>query len=339
MEKKHKVAVLLNKAMAKSILSDEDIAFLQGFADTNPLDELPEEMTEDFMKQAIAGADACLTCWGTPGITEDVLAAADALKLVSHAAGSIKHMIPANFWDGKRRITSNAPVIAEDVAQTTLAFILTSLGNLWGFARSTREGRWNGGEAGLFKTKKLNGLQVGVVGASKVGQEVIKALKPFDCIINLYDPMVSPMEAEMLGVKLFPNLDDMLPLCDVITLHAPPVESCRHLINKNNAPLIKDGALFVNTARGMLVDEAALIKELETGRIFACIDVTDPEPPVEDHPFRKLENVVLTPHIAGGHTENGRKRLGRCAIMEIYNYLSRGILLREVRQEMLKGMA
>ena len=102
---------------------------------------------------------------------------------------------------------------------------------------------------------------------------------------------------------------------------------------------MKNGTLFINTARGVSVDEAALIKELETGRIFACIDVTDPEPPAIDHPFRKLDNVILTPHIAGGHTVNGRKALGRNAIKKTYNYLTKGVLEHEVRSEMMNLMA
>jgi len=111
------------------------------------------------------------------------------------------------------------------------------------------------------------------------------------------------------------------------------------MLNSANLPLLQDGALFINTARGTLVEEPALIRELETGRIFACIDVADPEPPAIDHPFRTLDNVILTPHIAGGHTVNGRHKLGRNSIKEIYNYLTKGTLAYEVREEMLERMA
>jgi len=154
----------------------------------------------------------------------------------------------------------------------------------------------------------------------------------------LYDPYVTPIDARALGVTLM-GLDEMIACSDVVSLHAPATEGSRHMINSGNAPLLKDGALFINTARGMLADEAALVKELETGRIFACVDVTDPEPPAADHPFRKLKNVILTPHIAGGHTVNGRLTLGRNIINETYNYLTKGLLRYEVRREMLELMA
>ncbi|MCL2479865.1 MAG: hydroxyacid dehydrogenase, partial [Treponema sp.] len=260
------------------------------------------------------------------------------LRMIAHAAGSIKNLVPASFWNTGCRLTSNAPVIAEDVAQTTLAFILCSLKSLWGFAKSTRDGQWAGGEKSHFVTRRLDGLRVGVIGASNVGREVIKILAPFRCEIVLSDPYISPMEAANLGVKLI-SLDELISTSDVVTIHAPPVESARHIINARTAPMLKDGALFINTARGMSVDENALIKELQTGRIFACIDVTDPEPPAPDHPFRKLENVILTPHIAGGHTVNGRHMLGENSIREVYNFLTKGLIRYDIRKEMLDLMA
>ena len=333
-----RVAIALNKKMAYSILSKDDYDFLQSFADINAIEQLPDEMTEDCMKTLLKDADACITCWGTPNFTDEILESAPKLRLIAHAAGSIKHMIPASFWKSGRRITSNAPLIAEDVAQTVLAFILCSTRGLWGFAESTRAGGWSGGEASLFATRRLDGLHVGIVGASNVGKEVIKILRPLNCAISVYDPFLSNAEAAILGVRLM-ELNELIAHSDILTLHAPAIDSCRHMINKDNLPLLKDGALFINTARGMIVEEAALIKELETGRFFACLDVTDPEPPVADHPFRKMKNVILTPHIAGGHTVNGRLMLGQNSVNEIFNYLHKGILRFEVRAEMIPTMA
>ena len=337
-KKPFRVAIALNSAMAASVLSCADVDFLRGFAEINPLEELPDEMTLSFMERILDGADVCVTCWGTPAFTDEMIARADKLRLIAHAAGSVKNLVPASFWGSGKRICSNAPIIAEDVAQTVLAYILCSLKGLWGFSASTRAGAWSGGEASRFKTHRLDGLHVGIVGASNVGREVIKILRPFGCDIALYDPYVSPIDARALGVTLM-GLDELIAVCDVVSLHAPALEGCRHMINNGNAPLFKDGALFINTARGMLVDEPALIKELETGRIFACIDVTDPEPPDASHPFRKLDNVILTPHIAGGHTVNGRLILGENIINETYNYLTKGLLRYEVRREMLDLMA
>jgi len=337
--KPFKVAIAVGKSMAESIFSEQDIEVLTSFADINPIDKLPETVTPQFIAEILQDADACITCWGTPGFTEEMLSNAPKLRLIAHSAGSIKNLIPNTYWEtGSRRITSNAPLIAKDVAQTFMAFTLCSLRGLWGFAKSTEKGEWSGGEASLFKTRSLEGLTVGLIGGSNVAKEVINVLKPYNCKIKLYDPYISAIEANELGVTLT-NLDELIASSDIVSLHAPGTDECKHMINASNVSLIKNGALFINTARGILVDEPALIKELQKNRFFACIDVTDPEPPAKDHPFRTMENVILTPHIAGGHTADVRKSLGKNSIKKVFKYLHTGILDQEVRKEMLDRMA
>lgn len=336
---KTKVAILVNKSMAGSIFDKSDLDFLTEFAEINNIEDLPETMTIDFMREHLHDAECAITCWGTPSFTDELIESAPNLRFIAHAAGSVKNLIPEKLWkDRKCRVTSNAPVIADAVAQTTLAFILCSLGQFWALSKLTREGNWSGGEKSLFTTKTLNGLTVGIVGASLVGKAVIKILEPFKCNILLNDPYISKYDADELGVTLV-DLDELIKSSDIVSLHTPSNPDCYRILNENNLPLMQDGALLINTARGTAIDEAALIKELETGRIFACLDVTDPEPPAKDHPFRTLDNVILTPHIAGGHTINGRRKLGRNSINEIHNYIIKGIIKFEVREEMLSHMA
>ena len=337
-QKAFRVAVAVNKQMAKSVIGTGGYDFLKSFAEVNPMEELPESMTVEFMSEILKDADACLTCWGTPAFTQELLDAAPKLRLVAHSAGTIKHLVPEGFWKSGRRITSNAPVIAEDVAQAVLAYIQFTLRGFWRFAHSTQKGEWSKGEDSMFSTRRMDGLQVGVVSASNVGKSVIRMLQPFKCNINLYDPLISDYDAFELGVRRM-ELDELISTSDILTVHAQAIENCRHLLNKTNIPLIKNETLFINTSRGTVVEESALIKELESGRFFACLDVTDPEPPAADHPFRTMPNVILTPHITGGHTVNGRLMLGMNSINEIFGYLHRGQLKYEVRQEMLATMA
>lgn len=334
----YRVAIVMERSLAYSLLDGESYEFLKSFADVNPIEELPETITREFMMKVLPGAQACITCWRTPSFTDEMLDQLPDLKLIAHSAGAVRDLVPASFWQSNRRITSNAPLIAEDVAQTVLALILPSLKQMWSFSQSTREGKWSGGEAGLFSTYNLEGLNVGIVGASKVGKRVAEILRPFGCHLRVWDPMLCSIEAKQLGLELM-DLDEMIATSDILTLHAPANPDCRHLLNAKNIPLIKDGALLINTARGMLIDEPALIKELETQRFFACIDVTDPEPPRADHPFRTLPNVVLTPHIAGGHTVTCRKKMGATSVKEVYNYLTKGLLSFSVIGEMLGHMA
>jgi len=346
MNNKKKVAILLTRDMAESIfgldINKSDLKLLAEIADFNDPAELPDKMTQDIMLELIKDADACVSCWGTPPFTAEMLDAAPNLKLIAHGAGSVKALLPSELWPTITqrgiRVTSNAPMIAKDVAQTVLALMLTSLLQLWGNAAGTKKGGWKGGESGSFTTKKINGLDIGLIGLSYVCREVIAILKPFDVNIKVWDPYACELEARKLGVTLT-SLEDLLSTCDVVSVHAPANEDCRHILNAANLPLMRDGTLFINTARGMIVDEPALIKELETGRIFACIDVTDPEPPRADHPFRTLDNVVLTSHVAGGHTSNGRRMLGANTILQLCNYLTKGFVEYVVREEQLEHMA
>jgi phosphoglycerate dehydrogenase-like enzyme len=114
----------------------------------------------------------------------------------------------------------------------------------------------------------------------------------------MFDPYMSDEAAKCLGAHKA-ELDDLLRQCDVLTLHAPSLPETEHLIDARRLALMKDDALIVNTARGSLFDESALVAELCKGRFFAFLDVTDPEPPAADSPLRSLPNVVVTPHLAG----------------------------------------
>ena len=143
-----------------------------------------------------------------------------------------------------------------------------------------------------------------------------------------YDPYLSEEEASALGVSKV-SLENLMSCSDIVSLHAPATEETKHMINKTNLRLMKDGAIFINTARGSIVNEQDLIKELETGRITACLDVTDPEPPDINSPLRKLPNVVLTPHIAGA-IANNRLRNGRYAIDELERFFRGEKILYEV---------
>ena len=335
----YKVAILVEKELAYSIFREKDLAFLSTFATFNPIDELPEKITPEFMEAQLTDADACITCWRTPTFSKELLDKNPKLRFIMHGAGAVRNLVCPEFWTMQgRHISSNAPVIAEDVAQTTLALILASLKQMWAFNAMTHAGGWKGGEHGTFTTKRLDEMNVGIVGCSLVGKEVIKILRPFNCHIRVWDPYLSPLEAEILHVEQM-ELDELIATSDVLTMHAPANPDCKNILNAKNIPLIKDGALLVNTARGLEIEEEALIKELKTGRFFACLDVTSPEPPAVDNPLRGMDNVVLTPHIAGGHTIQGRKMLGRNTIKEVYNYLTKGLIAYEVRGEMLEHMA
>jgi len=118
---------------------------------------------------------------------------------------------------------------------------------------------------------------IGIVGASRIGRRVIDLLRPFDLEVVVSDPYLGQSEARELGVGLA-DLDDLLRASHIVSLHAPSLPSTRHLIDRRRLGLMRDGATLINTARGALIDQAALTEELVAGRINAILDVTEPLP-------------------------------------------------------------
>ncbi len=257
------------------------------------------ECTDEWQLGAIAGADIIVTGWGTRPLTTAMLDAAPNLKLMCHGAGSVRHLINARELQARGiRVCTARTANATSVAEFAFGMMLVSMKNIWPCVRGGQ--RQNLRE----RMREPYGATVGIVGASAVGREMIRLCQTLALeAILLYDPYVSPEQAQAMGVQLA-SLDDLMRRSDVVSLHTPAIEACRHIINGQNLPLMKDNGIFINTARGMCVDEDALIKELNTGRITACLDVTFPEPPVEGSPLYTLPNCILTPHIAGSVKEN-----------------------------------
>ncbi|TJZ52033.1 hydroxyacid dehydrogenase [Streptomyces piniterrae] len=247
---------------------------------------------------ALADAEVLLTCWGAPRLTERVLAAAPRLRAVVHAAGSVKHHITEACWQRGITVTSAASVNALPVAEYTLAAILFANKRVLHTAHRYRTLRaphdWQRELAGAGNY----GRTVGIIGASRIGRRLIELLRPFDLRVLLHDPYVDTAGAAHLGVTPVP-LDTLCAESDIVTAHAPQLPSTHHLLGARELALMPDGATLINTARGSLVEETALLAELLTGRLHAVLDVTDPELPPPDSPLYDLPNVLLTPHLAG----------------------------------------
>ena len=177
--------------------------------------------------------------------------------------------------------------------------------------------------------REPHGATVGIVGASHTGREMIRLCSVLELgALLLHDPYVTEQEAKELGAEPV-GLDELMQRSDVVSLHTPNTEETHHLIDARNLALMRDRAIFINTARGACVDEAALVAELEKGRILACLDVTDPEPPEPESPLYRLPNCILTPHIAGAVKENTTMQ-GRLVADEIAAFLDGQPLQHEV---------
>jgi phosphoglycerate dehydrogenase-like enzyme len=301
--------------------------------DDQPLRSFADARAE----KVLASAEVLLTSWGCPPIDAGVLARAPRLRAIVHAAGTVKGHVGAECFARGLAVTSAAAANALPVAEYALATILLANKRAFRIQRryaEKREFRW--------WPKELPGLgnyakTVGVVGASFVGRRLIELLRPFDLVAQVADPFLTEGDAAALGVAKV-ELDDLLRTSDVVTLHAPALPETRHLIDRRRLALLRDGAVLINTARGSLVDGAALTDELRSGRIDAVIDTTDPEVLPADSALYDLPNVFLTPHVAGSMgTET--QRMAVLAIEEIERFAAGQPFLHAIRTEDLPRIA
>ncbi|MEU9099181.1 hydroxyacid dehydrogenase [Streptomyces sp. NPDC048361] len=270
--------------------------------------------------KALAEAEVLLTCWGAPPLTADVLDAAPRLRAIVHAAGSVKHHITDACWDRGITVTSAAAANALPVAEYTLAAILFAGKEVLRSAQRYAELRT--APAWLSETEHTGNYRrtVGLVGASRIGRRVIELLRPFDFEVLLYDPYVGGTEAAALGVEQV-SLDALCARSSVVSVHAPQLPETRRMIDARLLALMPAGATLINTARGSLVDEPALLAELLSGRLHAVLDVTEPELPPRESPLYDLPNVLLTPHIAGS-LGNELYRMADQALDEVERFAS-----------------
>ncbi|MCA1222471.1 hydroxyacid dehydrogenase [Streptomyces sp. 8L] len=273
---------------------------------------------EPAVAAALAEAEVLLTCWGVQPLTESVLAAAPRLRAVVHAAGSVKSHITDACWERGITVSSAAGANALPVAEYTLAAILFAGKRVLDSARQYRERRGSRDWHGALSDAGNYGRTVGIVGASRIGRRVIDLLRPFDLRVLLYDPYVDAAGAAALGVTSVP-LDELCARSSVVSVHAPQLPATRSLIGAAQLAAMADGTTLVNTARGSLIDEDALLPELVSGRLHAVLDVTDPEPPAADSPLYDLPNVLLTPHVAGS-LGNETHRMADHALDEIERF-------------------
>jgi phosphoglycerate dehydrogenase-like enzyme len=264
---------------------------------------LEERWSSERLAEEIAGYDAVVTGWGSPPFTRAALERADRLRIVAHSAGSIKHMFPLEVVEqcviprGLTVFSANG-AIALNVAEYAVgAMIMVPRRFVEQTAAIRASDAWRDADSppnALY----LRGATVGLVSASTVGREVIRLLRPFDVRVLVYDPYLSDQDAGALGVEKV-ELDALFERADIVSLHAPSIPATRHMIGAAQLARLRDGALFINTSRGSVLDHDALTREAETGRFRVVLDVTEPEPLPADHPLRRMSNVYLTPHMSG----------------------------------------
>lgn len=261
-------------------------------------------------------AEAIFSGWGMAKIDDEFLDFFPRLKIIFYGAGTIRHFTTDALWDRGVRITTAASANAESVTEFTLAQILLSMKRMWPQTLAFRDRTTDvlGG-----KSPGNVGSTIGLISLGVIGRSVGERLKAYHHEVIAYDPFVAPEVAAALNITLV-SMEELFARSDVVSCHAPLLDTTRGLLQRRHFEAMKPGATFINTARGAIVNEHALCDVLaQRPDLFALLDVTDPEPPAPDSPLRHTPNVLLTPHIAGCLGPECR-RMGQLMIDELDRY-------------------
>ncbi|GAB2608510.1 hydroxyacid dehydrogenase [Pseudactinotalea suaedae] len=281
--------------------------------------------------------EVLVTGWGGLSLPPAVLEQMPSLKLVLYAAGSVRHLVSDQLWARGIRIVSAADANNEPVADYTYAAIILALkGEHQNEARYRRER----GYVAAHDELGIYGRTVGLVGFGSIARKVASRLQALEARTLVYDPYLSETDALQHGVERVETLADLFESSRVVSVHAPWIPGVNDaMIGRAELESLPHGAVLLNTARGALVDEEALVAVLRARPdLLANLDVTWPEPPADDSPLWEQPNVKLTGHIAGSiGTE--RTQLGRLVIDELERWLAGQPLQHEVTEDVARTRA
>lgn len=259
---------------------------------------LVHELDSAASRERLRTAEVLVTSWGAPALTAERLRDAPALQAVFHSAGSVRSLVTGEVWRRGITVTSAADVNAIPTAEFTLAAIVFAGKKVPFIAADPVAAQRGWGAVQGYGDLSNYRRTIGIVGFSRVGRRVVQLLRQLEAECVVADPYAESAAVRAAGGTLV-ELPDLLARSSVLSLHAPELPSTFHMIGAAELALLPDHATVVNTARGSLVDSAALAEECGSGRLFAILDVTDPEPLPPGHPLRTVPNVLLTPHLAG----------------------------------------
>lgn len=249
-------------------------------------------------RAALARAQVIVTGWGAPRLSDADLDAAPHLRFVLHAGGQGSGLLPLSAKDRGIQVSNAGWMNAIPVAEYTVAMIVLANKQAFRARRLYRQRRDRVDRELEFPEAGNVGRVIGIVGASRIGRLVVERLADFDVDVQVFDPYLDDAEAARLGVRSV-SLQQLMSTSDVVTLHPPLTPATTRMITAAHLRMLHDGATLINTSRGLVVDQDALLAELRTGRIEAVLDTTEPEVLPADDELYTLPNVFLTPHIAG----------------------------------------
>lgn len=314
-----------------TFFTKSNIEFAKSLGEIVWLDTAKESI--DDLKEKIKDCDTYITCWGSPALTPDILECAPKLKLLTHLGSTVAPVVCDEVYERGIKVISGFDYFSKSTAEGAVAYMLAAMRNIPFYNDRLKEKRiWR--EIDDY-TDSVIYKKVGLVGYGGVGRYVAKMLSTFDVDMKVSARRELPEEDKKLFGFTQCSMEEIFETCDIISIHLAYNNSTHHMIDDRLLSKIKPGALLVNTARGAVIDEVAMIKHLEKGDFNAALDVYSQEPINMDNPMLSLPNVLMLPHQAGV-TVNLRAVLTHDLLKESVDFIDNGI---PVKNEILASKA
>ena len=277
--------------------------------------------------------------WGMPMTTPEFLDSAPQLKALFYGAGSIRGFYHPEIFARNVIVTSSWKANAIPVAEFAFGQIIMALKKAHHWTRWIKKRHcWGNAGGGRFPMAGAFDSTVGLVSLGSIGRHVLRLLQSLDVKVVAYDLGLDPHEARSLGCEAV-SLEEVFRLSDVVSLHTALLPETHGFIQEEHLHQMKKNATLINTARGALIDQKALVRVLRKRKdLSAILDVTSPEPPPLWHPLYRMSNVFLTPHIAGSLFDECQ-RMGQFAVDECRRWMDGNALQHQVTPEMMESMA
>ncbi len=318
------------KVLVSDKLGDAGIQIFE--ADPEIEVDVKTDLSPEELKEIIGEYDG-LAIRSATRVTEDLLEAADKLKVIGRAGIGVDNIdVPAATKRGI--LVMNTPggnVVT--TAEHAIAMMMSLTRNIPQGTMSLKEGRWD--------KKKLQGREImnktlGVIGFGKIGSVVAKRARGLKMKVIVYDPVVTPEKIQKSGCESV-SVDELYERADYITIHVPKIKKTANMINKDAFAKMKDGVMLINCARGGIVDEDALCEALKLGKVAgAAMDVFAEEPPPADHPLLPMDNVIVTPHL-GASTAEAQTNVAVAIANQIADYLKNETITNSVNVPSVSG--
>ncbi len=321
------------------LIGPRGTAVLESFAtvDRNMQERL---LSDEEMLQRTAQADGIIVGW--PGqsnaLSKTLIDAAGSLRIVGQLGQSIKQIDTDAVFARGLALVNSPSAFANAVAEFTLAMMLGARHRLPAHDRAMRMGTeaWGIKNASILG-RELCGATVGLIGLGWIGKRVAHLLAPFQVELLVHDPYAAMGPDTPAGVR-FTSLDELLTCCDIVSVHAALTQTTTHMIGRVQLEQMKMDALLVNTARGGLVHEEALIDKLQRCPAFmAALDVFASEPLAPDSPLRTMDNVLLSSH-RSGHTVQAYEGMGTQVIEDFQRFFAGQALRYRVTAAQLSAL-